>query len=128
VNNSVVWFDLPTDRPERAKKFSEKTFGWKINNNPALDIYTVGTAPSDERGRATEPGTINGMMSMRRDADSTTTLTIDVDDIDDALGRVKANGGRIVAKKQEIPGTGFVGYFKDTEGNKVGLFQRTRPQ
>ena len=125
TQNSVVFFDLPADTPERAKKFYEKTFGWKITHNPALNIYMVGTAPSDQRGRATVPGTINGLMSTRSGADDTTALTIDVGDIDSAIESVKKNGGHIVQKKLEVPGVGFAAYFRDTEGNRVQLFQRT---
>jgi len=126
MQNSIVFFELPADQPERAKKFYEKSFGWKITHNPGLGVHLLGTAPSDQRGRATEPGTINGLMSMRRDADSTTVITIDVPNIDSAIEIVKKNGGRIVGNKQEIPGIGYAAYFKDTEGNKVGLFQSTR--
>ena len=124
MRNSVVFFELPADTPERAKKFYEKTFGWRIAHNPALDIYMVGTAASDERGRSTEPGAINGLMSKRTNADATTCLTIGVADIDSAIESVKKNGGRIVQQKFEVPGTGFAAYFKDTEGNRVLLFQR----
>jgi predicted enzyme related to lactoylglutathione lyase len=126
MHNSVVFFELPADRPERAKTFYEKTFGWKIEHNPGLDIYMVGTAPSDRRGRATERGAINGLMSERRDADSTTVITIDVQDIDSAIKNVKKNGGRIVKEKWKIPGVGYAAYFKDTEGNRLQLFQSNR--
>ncbi len=124
TENSVVFFELPAETPERAKKFYEKTFGWRITHNPALDIYMVGTAPSDQRGRSTVPGTVNGMMSSRRNADAATCLTIDVGDIDSAIESVKKNGGRIVQQKFEVPGTGTAAYFKDTEGNRVLLFHR----
>ncbi len=123
TQNSVVFFELPADTPERAKKFYEKTFGWRIAHNPALDIYMVGTAESDARGRSTEPGAINGLMSKRTNADATTCLTIDVSDIDSAIEGVKKNGGTIVQQKFEVPGTGSAAYFKDTEGNRVLLFQ-----
>ncbi len=28
----VVWFEIPTDGPERAAKFYSDVFGWKIKN------------------------------------------------------------------------------------------------
>jgi predicted enzyme related to lactoylglutathione lyase len=124
MQNSVVFFELPADNPERAKEFYEKVFGWKITHNPSLDIFMLGTAPSDHRGRSIEPSTINGLMSSRRNSDSTTTLIIDVPDIDSAIQNVEKCGGRIVGNKQEIPQVGFGAYFKDTEGNRVQLFQR----
>ena len=126
MDNSVVFFELPVDRLERAKKFYEKAFGWKITDNPALKVYMVGTAPSDKRGRSTEPGAINGLMSLRSDADATPTFTIGVHDIDAAVQKVRNNGGKIIQAKWEIPGVGWGAYFKDTEGNRVQLFQSTR--
>jgi len=125
MQNSVVFFELPADNLDRAKKFYEEVFNWKITHNPALDIYMLGTAPSDKRGRSSEPGTINGLMAMRKNADSATTVTIEVADIDSAIENVKNHGGRITQKKQGIPQIGFAAYFKDTEGNLVQLFQRT---
>jgi uncharacterized protein len=124
MQNSVVFFELPADNLERAKKFYEDVFNWKITHNPALDIYMLGTAPSDKRGRSSEPGTVNGLMSMRRNADSVTVVTIEVSDIDSAIQEVEKHGGRIAQKKQQIPQVGFAAYFKDTEGNTVQLFQR----
>ena len=126
MQDSVVFFELPADEPVRAREFYEKAFGWKVTSNPALRVQMLGTAPSDERGRATTRGAINGILSQRKNSDSATVITIDVEDIDSAIERVKANGGRVVQMKQEIRGIGYAAYFKDTEGNKLGLFQSAR--
>jgi uncharacterized protein len=125
MQNSVVFFELPADNPERAKAFYEKVFDWKITHNPGLDIFMLGTAPSDQRGRSTEPGTINGLMSTRKNADSTAVVIIEVSDIDSAIESVQKHGGRMVQRKQEIPQVGQAAYFKDTEGNLMQLFQRS---
>jgi predicted enzyme related to lactoylglutathione lyase len=50
-------------------------------------------------------------------------ITINVDSIDDALKRVEAGGGSTVTPRQEIPGMGAFAYFKDTEGNTLGLWE-----
>lgn len=42
-------------------------------------------------------------------------------DLSDALGRVEAAGGLVVAPKTGIGENGYVAFFLDTEGNKVGL-------
>jgi uncharacterized protein len=123
MENSVVFFELPADDLERAKNFYEKVFNWKITHNPGLDIYMLGTAASDQRGRSSEPGTINGLMAMRRNADSTICITIEVADIESAIASLKKYGGRITQEKNEIPRVGYAAYFKDPEGNTVQLFQ-----
>jgi hypothetical protein len=48
---------------------------------------------------------------------------IRVDDIDAALIKIEQLGGKTVQKKMPVGDTGFAAYFKDTEGNVIGLFQ-----
>jgi predicted enzyme related to lactoylglutathione lyase len=59
----------------------------------------------------------------RKDPLSTPIITIDVDDIDKALEAVGANGGSTVVGRQDVMGMGFTAYFKDSEGNLMGLWQ-----
>jgi predicted enzyme related to lactoylglutathione lyase len=37
------------------------------------------------------------------------------------LGKVEAAGGKVLSPKQGIGENGFMAFFQDTEGNKVGL-------
>jgi predicted enzyme related to lactoylglutathione lyase len=53
-------------------------------------------------------------------------LVIDVDSVDDALTRVEQAGGTVVRPKVEMPGMGAYAYFKDTEGNVLGVFESAR--
>ncbi|MDP9241861.1 MAG: VOC family protein, partial [Actinomycetota bacterium] len=50
-------------------------------------------------------------------------ITINVGSVDDSLKRVESAGGTAVRSKTEIPGMGSFAYFKDTEGNVVGLWE-----
>ena len=50
-------------------------------------------------------------------------LTIDVDSIDEALGKVEASGGTTVEAKQPVGEMGFTAYINDSEGNLVGLWE-----
>jgi predicted enzyme related to lactoylglutathione lyase len=52
-----------------------------------------------------------------------TVVTIMVSDIDKSLAKVEKLGGKTVQKKQPVGDMGFTAYFKDSEGNVVGLFQ-----
>jgi uncharacterized protein len=45
------------------------------------------------------------------------------DDVDAAIAATKANGGRVVEPKGEIPGMGLWAVVADSEGNEVGLYQ-----
>jgi hypothetical protein len=61
---------------------------------------------------------------MRREEPLTTpVITVDVDDIDKALGKVESLGGSTVIPRQPVGDMGFVAYFRDPEGNVMGLWQ-----
>jgi predicted enzyme related to lactoylglutathione lyase len=69
------------------------------------------------------PGAINGGLFAREGELKTPIITVDVDDIDATLAQVEKLGGSVVKPKDAIPGMGFYAYFKDTEGNVLGLWQ-----
>ena len=50
-------------------------------------------------------------------------LTVGVDSIDESLKKVEAEGGTIVRPKTAVPGMGAFAYFKDTEGNVLGVWE-----
>jgi predicted enzyme related to lactoylglutathione lyase len=121
--DKVVHFEIPADDLARASDFYGSTFGWDLQEMPELDYTTVTTSPVDEQQRPTEPGAINGGM-MKRVADTPSpVITVNVDSIDDALKKVESAGGSTVRPRQEIPGMGAFAYFKDTEGNTLGLWE-----
>jgi uncharacterized protein len=59
----------------------------------------------------------------RTPATSTPVITIGVDAIDEALKKVEAGGGSVVQPRTEIPNQGAFAYFKDSEGNVLGLWE-----
>jgi predicted enzyme related to lactoylglutathione lyase len=50
-------------------------------------------------------------------------IVIDVPSIDDALRQVEAAGGKTLSQKMPVGDMGFAGYFADTEGNVIGLWE-----
>lgn len=61
---------------------------------------------------------------MKRGPDTPSpVLVIDVDAIDEALGKIEREGGSVVRPRTEIPGMGAFAYFKDPDGNVLGLFE-----
>jgi predicted enzyme related to lactoylglutathione lyase len=124
--DKVVHFEIPTDDLERAKGFYGAVFGWQLDTQPIGDgEYTsaITTAVDPQTYAPTEPGGINGGM-MRRSADTPTpVITIGVGDIDRSLKEVEANGGTVVTPRTPIPDMGAFAYFKDPEGNVMGLWE-----
>jgi predicted enzyme related to lactoylglutathione lyase len=119
----VVHFEIPADDVARAQKFYNTVFGWKMNSMPEMQYTLVGTVPTDEKGMPSEAGAINGGMLKRQEPVMNPVITIDVEDIDKALETIGKNGGKTVSKKQPVGEMGFAAYFKDSEGNTVGLWQ-----
>ena len=122
--DKVVHFEIPTDDLARAKEFYGSVFGWGLQTMEEMDYTIVMTAPVDEQTQMpTEPGAINGGMMKRSAETPNPVLTIGVDSVDDALKQVEAGGGSVVTPRTPIPGMGAFAYFKDTEGNVLGVFE-----
>lgn len=122
---SVVHFEIPADDVERAKSFYGSVFGWDLQTMPVGEgeYTTVTTTPIDDTMRPTEPGAINGGLMRRSDRTPSPVITIGVDDIDLSLKEVESAGGSTVTPKTPIPEMGAFAYFKDPEGNVMGLWE-----
>jgi predicted enzyme related to lactoylglutathione lyase len=123
VMDKIVHFEIPADNLARAKKFYSTVFGWKMNEMPEMDYVLVQTVESDENGMPKEPGAINGGMLKREDPVKSPVVTISVKSIDEAAKTIEKNGGKMIRPKMPVGDMGFAAYFKDTEGNAVGLWQ-----
>lgn len=120
----VVHFEIPYDDGDRARGFYREAFGWELSTWGEGDYTLVSTGPTGESG-ATEPGFINGGMMQREAPYSTPVIVIEVDDVDAALATIERLGGSTVMAKQPVGDMGWSAYFKDPEGNLMGLFQAT---
>jgi uncharacterized protein len=124
MSGEVGHFEIPADNTERARKFYSASFGWKMNPMPGMDYTMVSTGASDAQGMPKDPGYIGGGIGKRGGPLEHPVVTIVVDDVAAASKTVEKNGGKIIQAKREIPGNmGWTAYFKDTEGNVVGLYQ-----
>jgi predicted enzyme related to lactoylglutathione lyase len=124
----VVHFEIPADDVDRAKNFYGSIFGWDLQTMQMEggEYTIVNTTPVDQQTQLpTEPGAINGGLFRRDEHITSPIITIDVDGIDDALKQVEASGGSVVTPRTEIPNMGAFAYFKDSEGNVMGLWENT---
>ncbi len=122
----VSHFEIPAAKVDRARKFYTDVFGWEIAPVPEMEYNIVRTVKTDDKGMIQELGAINGGMMKRMAEVKHPVITIEVDDIDEALREVASHGGKITVKKMPVGDIGFSAYFKDPEGNIMGLFQSTR--
>jgi predicted enzyme related to lactoylglutathione lyase len=122
----VVHFEIPADDLGRAKAFYGSVFGWGLQTMTEMNDYTIAmtTAVDEKTQSPTEPGAINGALAKRApDTLDAPVLTIQVASIDASMKQIEAEGGRSVQARTEIPGMGAFAYFRDTEGNVVGLWE-----
>ena len=119
----VQHFEVPADDVARAKEFYGSIFGWVLQDVPEMDYTIIQTVEVDDKQMPTESGAINGGLMKRTPETPSPVITITVDGIDDALKEVEAGGGSVVTPRTQIPGMGAFAYFKDTEGNVLGLWE-----
>ncbi|HEX2175878.1 MAG TPA: VOC family protein [Nocardioidaceae bacterium] len=124
MSGRVVHFEVPFDDGERARSFYQDVFGWKLNEMPEMSYTIAMTGPVSDSGMSSEPGYINGGMYSRESGyPASPVITVDVASIDETLTRIEHEGGSTVLAKQAVGDMGFAAYFKDSEGNVLGLWE-----
>jgi uncharacterized protein len=106
----VVHFEIPADDTERAIKFYEDVFGWKIEKWGEFEYWLVTTGEDEEPGinGAILPKKFSGMV---RDA-------ISVDSYREAVKKIENAGGKMLTDAMPVEGVGITGAFEDTEENQ----------
>ena len=114
---SIIWFEIPADNVERAKKFYRALFGWKITQFPGgMEYWHVDTGGAD----ASPDG---GMMARKHPQQSITNY-INVKSVDKSAAKVKKLGGKICLAKTAVPQMGYFVVCQDTEHNMFALWER----
>jgi uncharacterized protein len=125
MSNVLVWADIPVLDLERASKFyAHITGGPVVPMEGAEGIALI---------MGTEPGGPDGdIMTVSADlyvggtpsADGPTIYFNANGDIDGFVARVKEAGGTVTAEKAFMgPMVGWIAFFLDTEGNRIGVQQ-----
>jgi len=110
--------DISADDPQRAIRFYENVFGWRITKwNGPMDYWLITT------GEESEPG-INAGLAKRENPGQFSTPFIGVRSVDEYAAKVELGGGTIIQPKMAIPGIGYLIAFRDTEGNTLGMIEK----
>lgn len=126
MTGRVVHFEIPYDDRERAELFYADAFGWQIAYLPSLHYSIVQTGPTDDDGRPSGVGYVGGGMLKRESPTDRPVIVIEVDDIVSTLERIESLGGVTLLGRQAVGDMGWSAYFKDVEGNLMGLFEPSR--
>jgi predicted enzyme related to lactoylglutathione lyase len=122
MSGRVVHFEIPVDDAERAEAFYREAFAWELTSLSGMDYVLAITGPTGDEG-PTEPGFVNGGLLRRTGDLGIPVMVIDVADIDAALVKIEELGGQTVVGRQQVGDLGWTAYFKDVEGNSLGLWQ-----
>ena len=118
---TIVHFDIGSEDPERARRFYETLFGWKMESPPGMnDYYLIET-----RDLEGQPG-VGGGLGKRGEPGQRITSYIGVSSIDEYVAKVKQLGGKVVMPRMAVPGWGYLAVCFDTEDNMFGLWQEDR--
>jgi uncharacterized protein len=119
--NPVTWFEIPVSDMYRAKTFYEFVF------DLALEIHEVGFLlmawfPMEDKGTGATGALVQA--ASYTPAREGVLIYFSVEDIDATLKKVNEKGGALLQPKTGIGEYGFIGYFLDSEGNRIGLHSR----
>ena len=114
---SIVWFEVPADDLDRAKKFYGSLFGWSFAKIPAAidDYWHIDTGGRD----ATPDG---GLMPRMHPKQSITNY-VGVPSVTVAMKKVGKLGGTVCTPKTAVPRMGYFAICQDTEGNTFALWE-----
>lgn len=117
VAASLVWFEIPADSIERAKKFYGSLFGWKFNKLQAAvnDYWHIDTGGID--------ASPDGGLMPRLHLQQPITNYVSVPSVTKAAAKVEKLGGTICKPKTAVPGMGYFVICLDTEGNTFALWE-----
>ena len=129
---TVVHFEIPADDLERAKKFYNHLFGWKIEKWPRTDDSQLTSAATgqpieywmittaDDKGNK---ASIGGGMMKRQMPEHQVTNYINVNSLDEYSSKVERLGGKVLAPKHAVPGMGYFALCLDTENNAFAIWE-----
>ncbi len=115
----VNWFEIPVTAIERAIRFYEAVLDKKLTRQD-MQSFKMAIFPYPEGGTG---GALCQHPQYQPAPSGGVVIYLDGgDDLDKPLGRVVGAGGQVVMPKTLItPEIGYMGFFKDTEGNVIAL-------
>ncbi|MHA2100130.1 MAG: VOC family protein [Candidatus Kariarchaeaceae archaeon] len=116
--NNLVHMDIGVTDLEKAKKFYETIFNWKIYKLPEMpDAYFFSVDKENELAGGELSLTDNTIRT------GSVILYFNVDDIESTLIKLQEIGGSVVLQKTVIPGGhGMYAQFLDPFNNKIGIW------
>jgi predicted enzyme related to lactoylglutathione lyase len=120
-SNSLNWFEIPAADIKRAKKFYETIFSMEMQDMGEMMGMKMVGFPSD-MGNGKASGGLAQSTMHKPSADGAVVYLNANPSINAVVERIEKAGGKVVMPRTQIsPEIGYMAFFTDTEGNRVGL-------
>ena len=113
IANTICHIEIPVANLDRAARFYTEVFGWKIQMMPQMN-YADFSTPTGEAG---------GLDASAKPSPEGVKIYMVAENIPKTLERIEKAGGKTVQAEMSIGEHGFIGLFRDTEGNALGLWR-----
>jgi hypothetical protein len=111
--NPVVHFEIGCRDREKTSAFYQKLFDWTMEpNDIATEIVTGPDAP-----------TTGHIVSLGHEPFNYTQFYVRVEDLSETLVQAEKMGGKIIIPPIPRPNGGRFAWFRDPEGNTIGLIE-----
>ncbi|MCY4147567.1 MAG: VOC family protein [Chloroflexi bacterium] len=119
----VVHIEIPSSDNAAAKQFYSALLGWQVEEIPmgggsTYTLFNTGVDMAVALAPVSEADNI---------APGDVILYFQSDDLDADIARASELGGEVLLARQDIPGFGSLGIFKDPTGNRVAFWQNANP-
>jgi predicted enzyme related to lactoylglutathione lyase len=117
--NVPAWFEIPAIDLDRAQRFYETALGQPLKRE-AMGEVELAVFPY-----AGQPHSSGALMLHPQCAPSMdgSTVYLSVDNLTPVLERIEGLGAQTVVPRTALPeGMGYFAQFRDSEGNRVGLW------
>ncbi len=104
MSSPIVYFEIAGPDGARLRSFFNSVFEWEIDDSSTIAADSTG-----------------GLRGGIREDPPDKVLYIGIDDIDDVLAKVEANGGSVVLRRTVVPKVVTLALFRDPAGNLLGV-------
>lgn len=120
MSNVIVWADIPVTDMERASKFYAQITGRPVMPMPGSSDVALLAPPEGETNAVSADLYVGGKPSQ----EGSTPYLGSSGDIQGMVARVREAGGTVLQEPQFMGDmVGWIAFFVDSEGNRIGIQQ-----
>jgi predicted enzyme related to lactoylglutathione lyase len=124
MTHAINWFEIPVKNFEKAETFYNTVLGVTLKTE-TMNGLTMGMFPTATNGSEAVTGAIVKGEHYEPSEKGTMVYLNGGEDLQPILSRVETAGGKVIVPKMLINSeVGYIGVFRDTEGNNVALHSR----